>query len=700
MQIADIFGKARRFLRHAAASKAPGQQSTSGWQLRPNDGQGIFTQYFQNYVPRKVEASFYEFLREAIPIIDAAITRLVSLDGHIIVKGKNEALVSDIEDWMKSVAVNDIQKGMQSFHQNLSNEGFEQGFGLGEYVTDKKRSDIVGLRVADSKYIRFKRNGSTLEIYQKADGDSDYRLLNPANILYFSINNENQNPYGTPLMRSCEFVAKILATMHNSLLNNWERFGDPSFSIVYKTSKKDGGELAARRQMLETEFNTAIRAKREGKSADFVRAIDIGSDIEIKIIGADGQILEIEAPARHVLEQIVAKTGLPAWMLGMHWSTTERLSNAEVEVLLADVQTRQSAKLPIFENVIKTRLLLQGRTWRKGDWWLEWGQVNLHDLVAQAQARFLNAQADMYYLQNAAAAGITISIEDLAIGKGTKDPTKEIKFKMAHQIHGPGCDCGAKELRRPFDWPEIDQLEKGYEDDLKGKWSELSDRVLTILKLSDQKGAKSDLPAGVPLVDQFTWSDEQRSAIQQALKRFIGEYDLRDRDSAVRWYYGQALSEGYFSAAYMIGKDKPILNLIANQKTYDQICKEGFQLVKDNATKAIINKILPEIEAQVLAGTNPKHIGSRLHKLFGEQNSDWERLARTEMTAAAEAAKLSEWEAWKVSKVEFVPAPDGCAFCQSLAGEYEIAQCPCPGRDTHPRCRCSTRPGKSEVDRA
>lgn len=413
-------GKSAIANRKSKIANPKSQIVSSPWQLRPSDGQGVFTKYFSTYIPRKVEADFYEFLREAIPVIDAAFGRLVSLDGHVIVKGDSDSHVDEIQDWIDNVAVNDIQKGMQAFHQNLSNEAFEQGFGMGEYVTDKKRTDIIGLRVADSKFIKFKRTAAGLDIYQKANDDLDYRFLNPANLMYFSINNENQNPYGTPLMRSCEFVAKILATIQNSLLNVWERFGDPSFSIIYKTSKREGVDLAARRQTIETEFNTAIKAKREGKSADFVRAIDTNSDIEIKIIGADNQELELEVPARHVLEQIIAKTGLPPWMLGMHWSTSERLSNAEAEMLLADVATRQSAKMPLFTNLVKTMLVLRGRPWKKGDWWLEWGQVNLRDLVQQAQARFLNAQADMYYLQNASAAGIQIDRTDLAIGKNTK----------------------------------------------------------------------------------------------------------------------------------------------------------------------------------------------------------------------------------------------------------------------------------------
>ena len=786
------------------------QETRSPWQLRPNDGQGPFTRYFQNFIPRKIESTFYEFLREAIPIIDAAINRLASLDGHIIVKGENEALVDEIREWMDNVSVNDIQRGMQSFHQNVSSEAFEQGFGLGEFVVDKKRTDIVGLRVADSKYIKFKRTDTGINIYQKADTDIQERLLNPNNLLYFSINNENQNPYGTPLLRSCEFVSKILATLQNSLANVWERFGDPSYSIIYKTSKRDGADLAARRKTIEDEFNAAIRAKREGKSADFIRAIDQSSEIKIDVIGAAAQLLEFEIPSRHILEQIIAKTGLPPWMLGMHWSTTERISDSEAEMLLADVATRQAAKMPRFSFLVKTLLLLRGRTWKKGDWWLEWAQVNLKDIVKQAQARFLNAQADMMAVTSSSSAASSagqrsmssiqhekpylnehacrlhdpkkydrIRRENNKFGEGihaiwgikegepvelqairfdkdkfTVEEAKKwcsdhkykcILFEPATNeknppisplakggIKGDGCSCGQKELNRPTPWPELDQVETDYEKELKFEWNELKSKIFLILKLNETKtslksplakgGERGSLPSplagevypplaapkatrgkgegvkqDLPSLESFTFTEEQRAMIMQSFRDWIGTFDIKDDNSAVRWYYGQAYSLGLIQAAKLIGKDRPILDIIKNSEIFNDLCKNGFQLVKDNATKAILQQIIPTMEAHMIAGSNPLSVASVLERTFGDQNSDWERLARTEMSSAAERAKLDEWNEWGVNRVEFTPAPDACPICLALAGDYNIGDCPIPGTGTHPRCRCSIRPAESEV---
>ncbi len=677
--------------------KAPAETRRSDWQLRPNDGQGPYTKYFRQFVPRKVDSAFMEILREAIPIVDAAINRLVSLDGHISVKGDNDKLVDEVKDWFYNIPVNDIQKGVQAFHQNHTSEAFEQGFALGEFVTNKRRNDIVGLRVGDSKYIKFKRSDSGLDILQK-DGalgitpsdnrdkeHPDYRLLNQNNLMYFSIHNENQNPYGTPLMRSCEFVSQILVTIQNATKNVWERFGDPSFSIVYKTSKRDGNDHAARTKQITQEFDTAIRAKKQGQSADFIRAIDANSEIEIQVIGHDGQVLEMEVPARHVLEQIVAKTGLPPWMLGLHWSTTERLSNAESEMILSDVATRQSAKMPLFYNLTRTMLRLRGRTWKPGDWWLEWAGVNLHDIVSQAQARFLNAQADMYYLTNASEAGIDIDISDLAIGKkGAKTKKKEIH----EHKHTTGC----KELHRSFPWPELDDVEKEFTERLQSDWKDLQIKIKGLLGLEMPKGAKA--PEDEPVI---TIPPETRALIMSALSTWVGIYSLDNTDSPINTYYGRSCSLGYLRAAQMSGGGQPLLNILKNREIFEKLKKEGFKLVKNRATKAIVNEILPEMEAYVLAGSNPVEVARRLETLFDKQNGNWERLVNSEMSMAAEETKGEEWGERGIKELDFVPAPDACPLCISLAGTYAIKKCPLPVRDTHPRCRCSRRPAESET---
>lgn len=658
----------------------------TGVQLRPTDGQGPYTKYFSQFVPRKHDPKFFEFLVESIPVCAAAIKKLTTLDGVPIITGNNEKLVEEIKEWMQHVPVNDMQKGLQAFHQGLSREAFEQGFGLGEYITNKQRNDIIGLRVGDSKYIKFSRDETGMRIYQKSDNDLMERELNQENLMYFSIDNENQNPYGTPTLRGCEFVTKIMTTIYNATMNNWERFGDPSYSVIYKTSKKDGTDLAERRKAIADELDAAVRAKRQGKSADFVRAIDINSELSLSIIGADGQLLDMQVPMQQIVQDICGVTGLPAWMLGYSFSTTERRANFEAEMVLADVAVRQEAKTPHFERLITTMLRLRGRTWKTGDWQLEWKQVNLHDIVAQAQAGFLNAQAEMMK-------GQALPTEKKP-PQAPSAPPKKSACGCDHD-HIPGVTKmvhGNKETR-PFPWPELDQVESGYETRLKSDWQDFAVKLFTICGLDPASIALGFSKA--PGDEAFTFSEEQRAQILKEMESLIGTYHFDDPDSPLLMYYGESYSLGLIQAAHLVGETRPILDIIKNREIYDELVANGFHLLKDNITRAIQDRIVAEMEAHTIAGTNPLNVAERLNKLFGDQNSSWERLARTEMAAAAERAKTDEWKAWKVEKVDFVPAPDACPICTALQGEYKIEECPVI--PVHPRCRCSKRPAKSET---
>lgn len=688
--------------------------------------QGHMTAWFNDYVMRKVSGEFYEVLREGIPIIDSAIRRLISLNGTIKIIGDNPKIVKELEDFCLNVPVNDTQKGIHAFLENASNETFEQGFSLSEFIATSDMKDIAGLRVADSKHIIYRRNAEgKAEPWYRYPGSqplttlslpgtlidriinatygqvvsvigAQEEKLNPENKIYFSINNENGNPYGVSIMRSMEFCAQILVTIENSFKHVFERFGDPSFHLHYKSNKTGQQDnLESRRTALQNDWNTVIGAKRAGKSADLVTAGSQDSEVQIKVIGSDNQIITADVPLKQVTEQLIGRTGLAAWTLGRYWSSTERMATLEVEMMLQDAKIRQLAMMPEFVRLFSIYLTIRGYKWKAittspdkpGDWGIMFETPNLRDLLALANANFLNAQADMMKSGVGATAQTNVNV-----GQATVEVAGH-KFPMV--IGHKGC----KELHRPVSWPELDKVEADYEAELKYDWSELQEKVFTILKLD--VGARSSRPAiqkqDIPDIESFTFSEDQRRQVMQSMESYIGQYDLSDTNSAVRLYYGQSYSAGLIQAAYLIGKDRPILDIIKNREIYDELSRTGFELLKDSATRAIVDKIIPEMEAHMTAGSNPRDVARKLGRLFEDQNSDWERLARSEMSMAAERAKLDEWKEWKVKQVEFTPAPDACPTCFAVKGVYPIGKCPLPVLNTHPRCRCSTRPAESET---
>ena len=108
-------------------------------------------------------------------------------------------------------------------------------------------------------------------------------------------------------------------------------------------------------------------------------------DVDIQVIGADAPVLDSEVPVRQILEQVVAKTGIPPFMLGLSWSSTERMSSQQADMLTTEITAirRMHGYTCGFEVL--------------------WEDVNLQDEVEDARAALYLEQARKLRLENDAA---------------------------------------------------------------------------------------------------------------------------------------------------------------------------------------------------------------------------------------------------------------------------------------------------------
>ncbi|MEO6519178.1 MAG: hypothetical protein ABIO17_09330, partial [Pseudoxanthomonas sp.] len=335
---------------------------------------GPWSGAFGKWEPRSKSPYLLESLREALPILDGAINRLVTMDGIIAVEGDNDKLVAEIEEWMRNVPVNDLESGYQAFYSSQGAEHYEQGVGVGEFVYEAKGRDVIGLRVADSKGIGFVRGEDRMHVFYRAPGvDKDWRPdglgtvesilrgavrsfgeagaalaqhgyveLDTAQCVFALHRPEADNPYGTSILRSLPFVAQILLKMENATGRSWERFGDPPFHVHYSTKNRkiSSEDALVRANTIAGNLAKALSGKSRGNSVDFATATAADDEVKIDVVGANGIALEIEQPARHMLEQIVAAFGLPPWMLGITWSQAAGIGEQQSVVVLQESQTR------------------------------------------------------------------------------------------------------------------------------------------------------------------------------------------------------------------------------------------------------------------------------------------------------------------------------------------------------------------------
>lgn len=88
-------------------------------------------------------------------------------------------------------------------------------------------------------------------------------------------------------------------------------------------------------------------------------------------------------------------------MLGLQWSTTERLSQQQADAIVACCDQMRAELEPDFLRALQIVAAMAGQPGEVG---IEWAEVSLQDVTATAQANLLNAQAQQLRTNNALAA--------------------------------------------------------------------------------------------------------------------------------------------------------------------------------------------------------------------------------------------------------------------------------------------------------
>jgi hypothetical protein len=266
------------------------------------------------------------------------------------------------------------------------------GRGVGEIVLNGDR-DIAAVLCGDAGGIEIREKGSPLdfEICSYDNGGRLVPLKYQELLLFTPFKPETNNPYGVSLLRSMPFLTEILLKIYNSIGVNWERAGNVRYAVVYKP-KSDSMERAyakERSEQIAREWSAAMSASRSGSVRDFVAV----GDVEVKVIGADNQVLDSEVPVRQIMEQLVAATGLPPFMLGFSWSTTERMSSQQADMITSELTAIRRSLTPVVRRICDLWLSLHGF---RRDYEIVWDDINLQDAEGDAHAELYRAQAEYY----------------------------------------------------------------------------------------------------------------------------------------------------------------------------------------------------------------------------------------------------------------------------------------------------------------
>ena len=354
-------------------------------QLRNGQGQPFGA--LRSYIPLGAgDTQLYQSMREAVPILDAAIGKLVRLTGGF--RAECAQGQQALNEFLRTVPVGCGQRGMAGFLSAYLDSLLTYGRAIGEIVV--AGGEIAAVCWGDVRSIQIEAGTSPLDYTLCArDEHGTLRPLPYPHLLLFStLNPAPDSPYGVSLLRSMPFLTNILLKIYQTIGTNWERAGNVRYAVVCKPSG-DGAERVGAAECAESiasEWSAAMQEGKNGVVRDFVAV----GDVSVKVIGSDGQILDSEIPVRQILEQLVAKTGLPPFLLGLSWSSTERMSQQQADMLTTELWAIRRTVEPVLEQVCTLWLRLHGFGCRPE---IVWDDISLQDLVEEAHASLYRAQA-------------------------------------------------------------------------------------------------------------------------------------------------------------------------------------------------------------------------------------------------------------------------------------------------------------------
>lgn len=333
-----------------------------------------------SYMPLNGKSRVYAQVRQAVPIIDAAVNKIIRLTDGFRFETGDEMLDIRMNDYFNNINVGGNQRGISAFISNYLSQLLTFGTAVGEVVLSN--NGIYALYNSDLADLELKRaaNGIDVEFYNYNE-----KIPNPSLVLYSVLNPKPGDLCGTSILEGLPFISDILMKIYHTVGENWEHAGNVRYAVICKPSADADGTDA------QSRANTIAQAWKDAMDSKSVKDFVAVGDVSVQVIGADNVCLNSEIPVRQMLEQIVAKLGLPPFMLGLNWSSTERMSTQQADILTTELKAYRRVLTPVISKIGNMYLALAGENCRAE---VVWEDITLQDECDGAKAKLYNAQAE------------------------------------------------------------------------------------------------------------------------------------------------------------------------------------------------------------------------------------------------------------------------------------------------------------------
>ena len=341
------------------------------------------------------EKELYYRLRENVPIIDACIEKIIRLIGGFRAVSSDESLQDELDRFSRDVKIGASGNGLNTFLDCCMDSLLTSGSALAEIIPDENFRGVSGVYVAPMRKLDVRKKGVDGREYYLHERNTPIAVSRSENLIFLAHAPTPEQPFGVSILRGLPSLSAILLRIYDCVGQNFDRVGNVRYAVTYKPSGDAGDRAFAkeRAQQIAKEWSAGMSASKAGDVRDFVAV----GDVSVRAIGADNQILDTEIPVRQLLEQLISKLGIPPYLLGLSWSTSERMSSQQADILTSELEYYRRLMSPALEKICGAHLRLLGGT---GEVRIDWDNINLQDETELALARLRNAQARAIELSN------------------------------------------------------------------------------------------------------------------------------------------------------------------------------------------------------------------------------------------------------------------------------------------------------------
>ena len=338
--------------------------------------------------PSPAEWQLYEALRASVPLVDAALHKIVRLCGGFHLTADPPAAQEILDRFAEDVPVNAAAYGLQNFTDRMLDALLTYGNAVGELVCDPDSGMPIGLATAHPAVLDIRADSAvSCKYFLRSHDDSEsVPISNPERILFAALAPPPASVYGVSVLRGLPALSRILLRIYECVGQNYDRAGNVRYAVTYHPDAASAAFAQSHAKDIAQAWQNGIHASSYGEVQDFIAV----GDVDIKVIGADNQLFDTNVPVRQLLEQIISKLSIPPFLLGLSWSTTERMSKQQADILTSELEYFRRMLSPLLRKIGRAVLQYAGFS---DDVSIVWDTINLQDETELADARLKNAQA-------------------------------------------------------------------------------------------------------------------------------------------------------------------------------------------------------------------------------------------------------------------------------------------------------------------